>query len=162
MQSQSIENENISQSKSEKEIKIPEQKRGKYISLPTYEKVKKLWGIFRNLEYPGTGISFPFRIGWKGPVKQFTFFDGLEYEIPESLVDHLNNNCAYREMKWISADGTETVNAMPIISPSMPNFIKETGKVTHRFLFQITESKDKKDASINTSNDSREDQKSDS
>ncbi len=136
MHSENIQESNKNQDSS-REIKIPEIKRDRKINLPLYDDIKKVKGIFRNLEYPGTGITFPFRGGWKGPVKQYSFFDGLEYEIPEELADHLNNNCCYKEMKWLSADGTETVNAMPVICPSMPNFKKETGKVTHRFLFQI-------------------------
>lgn len=162
MKTENTINENKLQTTSSQDIKIPELKKGQYVHLPSYEKIKKVKGIFRNLEYPGTGISFPFRKGWKGPVKQFTFFDGLEYEIPETLSDHLNNKCAYKTMKWLAIDGTEIVNAKPIISPSMPNFKKEIGKVTHRFLFQITVSENKKDVSNNSSNDSGKDQKSDS
>ena len=112
--------------------------RSKRITLPSYNDVPKVKGIFRNVEFPGTGITFPFRGGWKGPIKQFTMFDGLEYEIPKELADHLNNNCAYKTMKWVAADGTETVNARPITTPGMPNYTPKINKKIHRFMFQIT------------------------
>lgn len=111
--------------------------RSKKISLPCYEDVPKVKGIFRNIEYPGTGISFPFRKGWKGPIKNFTFFDGLEYEVPITLAEHLNNNCAYKTLKWVSSDGIEST-AKPVGPATMPNYAQKVGKVKNRFMFQIT------------------------
>lgn len=116
-----------------KEINIPKINREKRIELPTYDKVKKVRGIFRNLEYPGTGISIPFRAGWKGPVRQFDLFDGLEYVIPETLAKHLNENCAYKTYKWVAQDGSEVT-----AKPTMPGYTKEVDKKTHRFLFQVS------------------------
>jgi len=107
------------------------------IEIPQYKDVPKVKGIFKNIEVPGSGISFPYRGNWKGPVKQFTFFDGLEYEIPRELADHLNNNCAYIQMKWVAPDGSETT-AKPIESPAMPEHRKEIHKKISRFMFQIT------------------------
>lgn len=112
-------------------------KRDKKIQLPAYEDVPKVRGIFKNLEYPGTGITFPFRAGWKGPIKQFTLFDGVEYEIPETLAKHLNERCAYKTLKWVSTDRTETIYGRPVTSSSMPNFKQEIDKKVHRFMFQI-------------------------
>lgn len=110
----------------------------KRITFPTFDEVPKVRGIFRNIEYPNTGFSFSFRGGWKGPVKNYTLFDGQEYEIPKEVADHLNNRCAYKNMKWVSSDGMETVNAKPLTTSSMPNFKPEINKKTHRFMFQIT------------------------
>lgn len=136
MTTREIKKERVSDGASE--IIMPKIKRDRKIVLPTYQEVKKVKGIFRNLEYPGTGISFPFRDGWKGPIKTFTLFDGLEYEIPETLANHLNNKCAYKTLKWLASDGTETVNARPLTTASMPNFTQQIDKKTHRFMFQIT------------------------
>ena len=120
------------------DINLKTRRRGEKIVLPSYEDTPKVVGIFRNLEYPGSGISFPFRAGWKGPVKQFTFFDGLKYEIPETLAKHLNERCAYKTLKWVSADRTEIMSAKPVLSASMPDFKQEIDKKVHRFMFQIT------------------------
>ena len=62
----------------------------------------------------------------------------MEYEIPESLAKHLNERCCYKTLRWTSADGTETVNAKPLATASMPNFKQEVDKKRHRFMFQIT------------------------
>lgn len=115
-----------------REIKIPQIKREKRIELPTYEKVKKVRGIFKNLEYPGTGISIPFRAGWKGPIRKFDLFDGVEATIPETLAKHLNENCAYKTYKWVSASGDEVT-----AKPTMPGYSKEIAKKVNRFMFQI-------------------------
>lgn len=120
------------------EIKVPEKKRDRRIRLPHYNDVKMVKGIFRNLEFPGTGVSFPFRGGWKGPIQQYTLYDGGEYEIPEDLATHLNENCAYKTLKWVSTDGTETLSAKPVSCPSMPNFKQGIDRKVHRFMFQIT------------------------
>lgn len=116
-----------------REINIPKIKRDKRIELPTYEKVKKVRGIFKNLEFPGTGISIPFRAGWKGPVRQFDLFDGVEYVVPETLAKHLNENCAYKTYKWVSLDGKDEMTA----KPTMPGYTKKTDKKVHRFMFQV-------------------------
>lgn len=119
------------------EIIVPEKKRDKRINLPTYDEINKVRGIFKNLEFPSTGISIPFRAGWKGPIKQFTFFDGCEYVVPETLAKHLNENCAYKTYKWVSTDGKEVMNALPVSTASMPNFRQEIDKKVSRFLFQV-------------------------
>ncbi len=109
----------------------------KKVRLPDFKEVQKVKGIFRNVEYPGTGVAFSFRGGWKGPVKHFSLFDGCEYELPKEVADHLNNGCAYKTMKWLSSEGN-SVNAKPLNTPSMPNYTPQVDKKIHRFMFQIT------------------------
>jgi hypothetical protein len=110
------------------------------IKIPHYNELPMVKGIFKNIEMPGTGISFPFR-AWKGPVKTFTLFDGGEYVIPRVLADHLNDNCHYKVMQWRS--GAEVSTAQPIMiggggfRPVMEDATKEVKSRTHRFLFQI-------------------------
>ena len=118
------------------DITIPVKNAGRRIYLPLYDQVKKVRGIFKCIEMPGTGISFPFRAGWKGPIKHFTMYDGCEYVIPETLAKHLNEKCSYINYKYVAADGTETVNAKPITTPSMPNYRQEIDKRISRFMFQ--------------------------
>jgi len=127
--------------KEAKEILPPVKKTGAY-EIPMYKDVKMVKGIFKNIEAPGTGIEFPYRGNWKGPVRNWSFFDGCEYKIPEELARHLNGNndwdsCTYRKLKYVGTDGSETT-AKPIISPSMPGYRKGIGEKKARFLFQIT------------------------
>lgn len=52
-------------------------------------------GIFRFPEVQGGMVELIYR-GHKGESpKKYTFFDGLEYEIPRGLASHLNNQCCY-------------------------------------------------------------------
>lgn len=55
------------------------------------ENDKMVRGMFRNLQTPGSEMSFNFR-GYKGqPIKYYTLKDGCEYEIPLSVKKHLNS-----------------------------------------------------------------------
>lgn len=91
-------------------------------------------GIFKNIECPGTMLSFPFRM-YKEPVKNYYLMDGGEYELPIEVVEHLNNNCAYKEHAWklkgrdklIKMDGTKNEDS------------KEVKQTTSRFMFQPLE-----------------------
>ncbi len=110
------------------------------VTIPNYEDLPMVRGIFRNVEMPGTGFSFPYR-NWKGPIKMFHLFDGCEYVIPRVVADHLNDNCKYKENKWISSEGI--TNAQPILiggkgfQPTLMNATKEVRISQHRFMFQI-------------------------
>jgi len=123
-------------------IEAKARNKGKY-KIPAYEDIPMVKGTFKNIESPGVGISFPYRGNWKGLIRQYEFWDGGEYTIPEELANHLNghnswSSCHYKTLRWISQTGEE-VTARPISHQSMPEFTKSEGKKTARFLFQITE-----------------------
>lgn len=79
-------------------------------------------GIFRMHEPPGGEVSFPFR-AYKEPIKQYTFKDGQEYEIPLAVAKHLNKNCNY------------TTNTY-ILGPDGKPDMQQAGKVRSRMNFE--------------------------
>ena len=90
---------------------------------------------------PGTGVSFTCRF-WKGQPITFHLFDGREYEIPEVVADHLNQDCCYKQLKWIAPDGT--ISSGKPITHSGSNFqgigkdfTKEVQNKNYRFMFQV-------------------------
>jgi len=50
-------------------------------------------GIFRNLEIPGSPLTFSFSID-KNPAKKYTLIDGEKVTLPLSVAKHINN-CKY-------------------------------------------------------------------
>lgn len=74
----------------------------KKISKEEMEKLRKedsklVKGVFRCHEPRGGSVSFNYR-KWSGdPVRFYTFYDGLEYEIPVGVAKHLNSNCGYEQ-----------------------------------------------------------------
>lgn len=112
------------------------------IKIPTYDELPKVKGKFKNIEAPGTGIAFTCRF-WKGPPMTFRFFDGCEYTIPAVLADHLNESCAYKQLRWISPDGVISTGK-PIVQGGSgfqgvgQDFTKEVKNKDYRFMFQIT------------------------
>ena len=56
-------------------------------------------GIFKNIESPGTMLTFAFR-KYKEPIKTYYLMDGCEYDLPIEVVEHLNNNCGYKQHEW--------------------------------------------------------------
>ena len=88
------------------------------------EDSKIIKGVFRDNELHGGTVSFPFR-KWKGdPVKNYTFTDGQEYEIPLAVAKHLNSGCCYEKHSYLL--GTD---GKPIKNP----------KKEHRFSFTSSE-----------------------
>ena len=65
-------------------------------------------GIFKNLECPGTMQSFPFR-KYKEPIKFYHLMDGQTYKLPVEVVEHLNNDCAYKQHKWALGRGNKSI-----------------------------------------------------
>jgi hypothetical protein len=96
------------------------------------EKRKMVKGIFRNIECPGTMISFPFR-AYKEPIKRYDLMDGGEYELPVEVVEHLNKNCVYKVPSWKAIEKGE------IKPQSTSDWKKEITKVISRFSFQPLE-----------------------
>lgn len=112
------------------------------VKIPTYEELPKVKGMFRNAEMPGTGVSFTCRF-WKGTPITFHLFDGREYEIAEVVANHLNENCSYKQMKWITPDGVISTGKPITIGGSGfqgigKDFTKEVSNKNYRFMFQIT------------------------
>lgn len=101
------------------------------------EKRKMVKGIFKNIECPGTMVSFPFR-AYKEPIKTYHLMDGGEYELPVELVEHLNKNCAYKVPSWESSEGVVTTG-QPANMPGQPAWQKKIAKVISRFSFQPLE-----------------------
>ena len=60
---------------------------------------KQVKGIFKNIECPGTMLTFSFR-KYKEPIKTYYLMDGGEYELPIEVVEHLNGNCGYKQHAW--------------------------------------------------------------
>lgn len=111
------------------------------VKIPTYNELVKVKGKFINVECPGTGFSFTCRF-WKGKPITFGLMDGMEYEIPEVVADHINNNCAYKKMRWISPDGTISTGKPVMVGGRGfqgigEDFSKEVASKTHRVMFQI-------------------------
>jgi hypothetical protein len=119
-------------------------KRNKKITIPEFKDVPMVRGVFKNVEAPGLGVSFPFRGNWKGPIKKWTFMDGAEVVIPLELAKHLNgelpgHSCCYKKMKWVSDDGKIVSTAQPVSYRTMPGFKKEYDSITNRCMFIIKE-----------------------
>ncbi len=91
-------------------------------------------GIFKNIECPGTMLTFPFRM-YKEPVKKYFLMDGGEYELPIEVVEHLNNNCAYKEHAW-KLKGRDKMLKMDGTTHDDSKEVKQT---TSRFMFQPLE-----------------------
>lgn len=117
-----------------------EKKTGK-VTIPKFEELPKVRGKFMNLELPGTGISFTCRF-WKGNPLTFHLMDGVEYEIPRIVADHINENCCEKKMEWVSPDGIISTGK-PIIQGGTSfqglgnDFSKRVKNKRHRFMFQI-------------------------
>jgi hypothetical protein len=98
---------------------------------------KMVKGIFKNIECPGAMHTFHFR-KYKEPVKTYYLMDGGEYELPIEVVEHLNQNCAYKNPKWVSSEGNEELG-VPVNAPGQPKWQKQIGKVVSRVAFQPTQ-----------------------
>ncbi|MGD2065710.1 MAG: hypothetical protein PVI43_00890 [Candidatus Bathyarchaeota archaeon] len=88
------------------------------------EDARKVKGIFRCLQPAGGNVEFYFR-KWKGdPIEKYTLHDGQEYELPISVVKHLNEQC-YEEDKayLLDANGEK---------------IRGAGKKRYRFSFTVS------------------------
>lgn len=73
---------------------------GKKVTVEEMEKRRKeanklVKGIFRCHEPRGGEVTFAWREYKGDPIKQWTLRDGMEYEIPKGLAQHLNKNCGY-------------------------------------------------------------------
>lgn len=68
-------------------------------------------GVFRCHEPRGGNVTLCWREFKGDPVRRFSMFDGVEYEVPAGLAKHLNTNCNYNVHSHIlAADGTPAVD----------------------------------------------------
>lgn len=72
----------------------------KKVSKEEFEKIRKdanktVRGIFRCHEPRGGSVTLVWREYKGDPVRRYTLFDGVEYEVPKGLAAHLNKNCGY-------------------------------------------------------------------
>ena len=94
------------------------------------EESKLIKGIFQDNEIKGGTIKFPFKKYKGDKIEIYMLTDGVEYELPLSVVRHLNSNCFYQEDSYdknglLTPDGRPMKNANP--------------KKKHRFSFKIAE-----------------------
>lgn len=93
------------------------------------EESRLIKGIFQDHEKSGGSVSFPFKKFRGDEIKSYTLVDGHEYELPLSVVKHLNNGCYYFEDAYV--DGLSDPSGRPLKNPNP--------KKKHRFSFKPTE-----------------------
>jgi hypothetical protein len=75
------------------------------------EESRMVKGIFRCHEPRGGCVTFSFKKFKWDPVKSYTMYDGMEYEIPLSVARHLNNNCnRFIHTRILDAQGNPLVD----------------------------------------------------
>jgi hypothetical protein len=67
--------------------------------LEAFEQEEKARVRFQNLESPGVPLEFNFQ-----SLKNYTLLDGMEYDLPVSVIDHLNNDCKVPIYKMYDPD----------------------------------------------------------
>jgi hypothetical protein len=65
------------------------------------EESKLVKGIFQDNELKNGSIKFSFKKYRGDPIMTYELKDGEEYELPLSVVRHLNNDCAYHDHHFI-------------------------------------------------------------
>ena len=89
---------------------------GKRTSPEELEKMRKdankmVKGVFRCHEPRGGTVTLVWREYKGDPMRQWTFVDGNEYEIPKGLAKHLNEHCGYHQHSHIlGPDGNPAVD----------------------------------------------------
>ena len=75
------------------------------------EDSKLVKGTFKNLECPGGGLEFSFRMYPQDPLCKYTFEDGKVYEVPLAVARHINVTCNERQHKYVvDVEGNRTVD----------------------------------------------------
>ena len=85
-----------------KKIVVPKEKDRKdrlarKLAIEKEKEQKMVRGIFRNLEIKGAGLKFAFKKYPGEPVVTYDLKDETIYDLPLSVVKHLNNDCWYPE-----------------------------------------------------------------
>jgi len=65
------------------------------------EESRLIKGVFNDNELRGGTIKFPFRKFKNDKINVYELTDGQEYELPLSVVRHLNTDCAYHQHSYI-------------------------------------------------------------
>lgn len=77
------------------------------------EDSKLVKGTFKNLECPGGGLEFSFRMYPQDPLCLYKFEDGKAYEVPLVVAKHINQTCNERQHKYIiDVEGKKTVDVV--------------------------------------------------
>lgn len=93
------------------------------------EESRLVKGVFQDNELKGGTLKFPFK-KYKGDhIITYSLTDGCEYELPLSVVRHLNSGCCYTEDAY--QNGLLTADGKPLKNPNP--------KKKHRFNFKIAE-----------------------
>ena len=77
--------------------RVPDTEATSNVRVPENRRIVK--GIFKNLECPGTMLTFCFR-KYKEPIKTYYLMDGNEYDLPIEVIEHINSNCGYKKHEW--------------------------------------------------------------
>lgn len=93
------------------------------------EESRLIKGIFQDNELKGGTLKFPFKKFQGDQIVTYNLTDGQEYDLPLSVVKHLNSNCFYSEDLYVT--GLVTPDGKPIKNPNP--------KKKHRFSFKISE-----------------------
>lgn len=93
------------------------------------EESRLIKGVFQDHEKKGGSVSFFFKKFKGDPIKQYDLVDGHEYELPLSVVKHLNSNCCYMQDSYL--DGLSDPMGRPLKNPNP--------KKVHRFSFKPLE-----------------------
>ncbi len=93
------------------------------------EEARLVKGVFQDNEVKGGTLKFPFKKYKGDKIVTYSLTDGCEYELPLSVVRHLNSNCAYTEDVY--QNGLLTADGKPMKNPN--------AKKKHRFNFKISE-----------------------
>ena len=101
------------------------------VRVPENRKIVK--GIFKNLECPGTMLTFSFR-KYKEPIKTYYLMDGGKYDLPIEVVEHLNTNCGYKQHEWKLQNNKSIANEMDKRGSN-----KTVKSIISRFAFTPTE-----------------------
>ena len=75
------------------------------------EDSKLVKGTFKNLECPGGGLEFSFRMYPQDPLCLYRLEDGKSYEVPLAVAKHINVTCNERQHKYIiDIEGNKTID----------------------------------------------------
>ncbi len=93
------------------------------------EESRLVKGVFQDNEVKGGTLKFPFKKYPGEPITTWVLTDGQEYELPLSIVRHLNSGCCYVENAYLN--NMVTADGKPMLNPNP--------KKKHRFNFKISE-----------------------